>query len=162
MQPLEIFATQLLFSLLVYALLAKWLVLPKLRALSKEQALFWLMLPHTSRHIGLSFLVPGLAAGPLEPAFSMPTAYGDFITAILAVLSLVLLRAKHRLALALVWITNIFGTADLLKALSNPDMVPYLGANWYIPTMWVPLLLVSHFLIFKQLLSQENMEPASV
>ena len=156
MQPLEIFATQLLFSLLVYSLLARWIIVPKLAPMKQNDRLFWLVLPHTSRHIGLSFLVPGLTAGELRDGFAMPTAYGDFITAILALVSLLLLKRESRLAIPLVWVTTLFGTADLLKALSNPDMVPILGTTWYIPTMWVPLLLVSHFLTARELLSSRR------
>lgn len=156
MQPLEIFAVQLLFSLLVYSLAAHWIVMPKLASMDRNDRLFWLVLPHTSRHIGLSFLVPGLAAGQLRDDFILPTAYGDFITAILALSSLFLLKRQSRLAIPITWITTVFGTADLLKALSNPDMVPNLGTTWYIPTMWVPLLLVSHFLTARELLKSKS------
>ena len=156
MQPLEVFAAQLLFSLLVYSVLARWIVVPNLASMKQNDRLFWLVLPHTSRHIGLSFLVPGLTAGELRDSFAMPTAYGDFITAILALISLFLLKRESRLAVPVIWITTLFGTADLLKALSNPDMVPLLGTTWYIPTMWVPLLLVSHFLTARELLSSRS------
>lgn len=155
MEPLTIFGLQFLFSLLVYSLIAKWLVIPKLHSLPRDKALFWLILPHTSRHIGLSFLVPGLAVAPLDSTFSMPTAYGDLLSAILALLTIFALRSGRKGALALVWLFNVVGTVDLLIALSHPEMVPKFGAVWFIPTMLVPLLLVSHFLIFKQLLSRQ-------
>ncbi len=155
MEPLTIFGLQLLFSLLVYSLIAKWLVMPKLNTLPRDKALFWMILPHTSRHIGMSFLVPGLAAAPLDSAFSIPTAYGDLLAAILALVALIALRSGRKGAIALVWLFNIAGTVDLLMALSHPDMVPKFGAVWFIPTMLVPLLLVSHFLIFKRLLQKE-------
>lgn len=155
MTPEMIFATQLGFSLLVYALLANWLLAGKLAGMQKQDALFWLTLPHVSRHVGLAFLVPGLAAGPLDASFTAPTAYGDFATAILALLALAALRARRGWAISVVWLFNIVGTIDLLKALGNPDAIPNLGANWFIPTMWVPLLLVTHVMIFVRLLKRE-------
>ncbi len=156
MEILSIFGLQLVFSLLVYSLIANWLVMPKLNSLPRDKALFWLILPHTSRHIGLSFLVPGLATSPLDSAFSVPTAYGDLLAAVLALVALVALRSGRKGVLALVWLFNVAGTVDLLLALSHPEVVPNFGAVWFIPTMLVPLLLVSHFLIFKQLLSKKT------
>jgi hypothetical protein len=52
----------------------------------------------------------------------------------------------------LVWLFNIVGTADLLNALRQADAVPHLGTTWYIPTFLVPLLLVTHVMIFARLL----------
>ncbi len=75
--------------------------------------------------------------------------------AILAILAMIALRSGAKGAIALVWVFNIVGTIDLMKALSNPDSVPLLGATWYIPTFWVPLLLVTHFMIFARLLKKD-------
>ncbi len=66
---------------------------------------------------------------PFEPsdakaAFAQPVAYGDFITAILALLALATLGT--RTGTALTWVFNIFGTADLLFAF-------YLGSRISLP-----------------------------
>ena len=42
----------------------------------------------------------------------------------------------------------------------TPTPIPHFGAAWYIPTFIVPLLLVTHFLIFRQLI-KGNRAPAS-
>ncbi len=102
------------------------------------------------------FLVPGIAAQPLPDSFAIPAAYGDLISALLALLALIALRTGRTWALVLVWIFNIVGTVDLLYALSHADAVPDLGAAWYIPTFWVPLLLVAHFMIFVRLIRRES------
>ncbi len=83
---------------------------------------------------------------------SSKVAYGDFVSGLLALLSLVALRGGWGLALSLVWLFNIVGTVDLLNAPSHADVPPDLGATWYIPTFWVPILLVTHFMIFARLL----------
>ena len=55
-------------------------------------------------------------------------------------------------ALGEVWLFNVVGTVDLLNALRHVKVVPSFGATWYIPTIFVPLLLVTHFMIFARLL----------
>jgi hypothetical protein len=147
-EPLTIFGTQLVFSILVWSLLAKWFAIPKLSLVKWETAVLILIIPHMFRHIGLSFLVPGIPVEPLPNLFALPTAYGDFISAILAIITMIAIRNHRSFAVPLIWVFNTFGTLDLLKALSNPDVVPLLGGTWYIPTMLVPLLLVSHALIY--------------
>lgn len=37
-------------------------------------------------------------------------------------------------------------------ALRQAEAVPNLGATWYIPTFFVPVLLVTHVMIFSRLL----------
>ena len=44
-------------------------------------------------------------------AWALPAAYGDLITAVLALLALAVL--KSILGIALVWVFNLWGSADL-------------------------------------------------
>ena len=147
-----IFALQLFSSLLMFGLIAKWLVLPAFVNRSQNQLLFWLILPHTFRYIGMVFLVPGVVSSSLPDYFAYPAAFGDLIAAALALLAIVWLRAGWTGAHALVWVFNLVGTLDLLYALRNTEVIPFLQASWYIPTMLVPLLLVTHFMIFRVLI----------
>jgi hypothetical protein len=155
MDILAIFGLQVIFSFMVWGLLAKWLFSPALEQLSNHQALFWLTLPHAFRHIGMAFLVPGIVAQTLPHSFAITTAYGDLISAALAVMVMIALKAGWSRVLGLIWVFNIIGTVDLLYALSHADAVPSLGAAWYIPTFFVPLLLVTHFMIFARLIRKE-------
>ena len=77
MDPLAIFGLQLFLSVVVWGLIAKWLVTPWLATKSRHEALFWLTLPHAFRYIGMVFLVPGVVAQPLPDYFAIPAAYGD-------------------------------------------------------------------------------------
>ena len=147
-----IFLLQFMFSLLVLGLLAKWVLAPWLARQSQREALFWLTLPHAFRYIGMVFLVPGVVAQPLPSDFAIPAAYGDLSAAVLALLALILLRTGSNRALVAVWLFNVVGTVDLLNALRHVDVAPKFGAAWYIPTMLVPVLLVTHFMIFLRLL----------
>jgi hypothetical protein len=152
MDTLAIFGLQFVLSLVVWGLMAKWLLAPWLENKSPHEAFFWLTLPHAFRYMGMVFLVPGVVARPLPGAFAIPAAYGDLVTGLLALLALIALRTGWARALALVWLFNIVGTVDLLNALRQASVVPDFGAAWYIPTLFVPLLLVTHIMIFARLL----------
>jgi hypothetical protein len=151
MNALAIFGLQLVLSLILFTLIAKWYVTPWLAEKSIHQALIVLIFPHALRHVGLTFLVPGVVAQPLPTFFANTAAYGDLVSGLLALLCLVALRGGWSLALPLVWLFNIVGTADLLNALRQADAVPDLGATWFIPTFLVPVLLVTHVMIFARL-----------
>lgn len=152
----QIFAVQFLLSVFVFALAARWFVGPWLREQALGVALSVLLLPHAFRHIGLSFLVPSLNAEALPGFFATTAAYGDLVSALLAILALLVLQINVRAALPLVWVFNIVGTVDLMNALRQAEAVAAFGATWFIPTFIVPLLLVTHALIFMRLLRGER------
>ena len=160
MDTLAIFGLQFLMSLIVLSLLAKWYAAPWLAKQSTNQALIPLIIPHAFRHIGMAFLVPELVLETLPSFFATTAAYGDLFSGLLALLSLIALRARWRLALVLVWLFNLFGTVDLLNALRQAEVVPSLGTTWYIPTFLVPLLLVTHGLIFVRLVREQSPIPS--
>jgi hypothetical protein len=115
-----------------------------------------ILLLHGFRFLGLAFVLPGVVSPDLPAAFAQPVAFGDFITAILALLALATLGT--RTGTALTWVFNIFGTADLLFAfylgsrISLPDTPGLLGAGYFILAAYVPLLLITHGLAFRILL----------
>jgi hypothetical protein len=115
--------------------------------------------------VGLSFLVPGLVGEALPRSFAFAAGYGDFTSGLLALLALLALRGRWKLALPLVWLFTVFGTVDLLNALRTAAAIPHLHTTWYIPTFVVPLLLVTHVMIFARLLRRSagsiNNQPCS-
>jgi hypothetical protein len=150
-----IFLLQFSLSLVVIGLLARWVLSPWLANQSQHRALFWLTIPHAFRYIGMVFLVPGVVAQPLPDYFAIAAAYGDLLTGVIALFALIMLRARWAGAIAAVWLFNIVGTVDLFNALRHLEITPMLGAAWYIPTMLVPLLLVTHYMIFTRLLKSD-------
>jgi hypothetical protein len=112
----------------------------------------------------LAFVLPGVVSPDLPAAFAQPVAFGDFITAILALLALATLGT--RTGTALTWVFNIFGTADLLFAfylgsrISLPDTPGLLGAGYFILAAYVPLLLITHGLAFRILLQAKAVAPS--
>ena len=133
--------------------LITWLyVLPRLGMRSRDDGLKLLVVPHAFRFVGLSFLVEGVVSPALPSEFSTPAAWGDFGAAILAVAVLVALARRWSITVPLLWVFSLWGTIDLLYANVNAVRLHIdpgeFGAAYYIPAMWVPLLLVSHSLIF--------------
>ncbi len=147
-----IFGLQFLLSLVATSLIIKWTVSSWLNKQTLTVALFWLVLPHTFRHIGMLFLVPDLQVQPIPETFAIPAAYGDLAAGILALIACIALRSAWTVALAIVWVFNLVGAIDLINALRQVDIAPYFGVTWYIPTFYVPLLLVTHYMIFMRLI----------
>src|SRR5437667_11889386 len=85
---LPIFALQFLLSLVLYTLIARWHVAPRLAALPLASASSPLLFLHAFRHLGMVFLVPTGVGSPLQPAFAVPAAYGDLPAALLALLAI--------------------------------------------------------------------------
>jgi hypothetical protein len=111
-----------------------------------------LVVPHTFRFIGLSFLVPGVVSPSPPSAFAAPAAYGDLVVAMLAVAAAIALCRRASVATLLVWLFNVWGAADLLfafyQALFTVQLdARMLGAAFFIPTAVVPPLLITHGLI---------------
>jgi hypothetical protein len=94
----------------------------------------------------------------LPSAFAHSAAYGDIIAATPALLALISLPS--RAGMAITWIFNLWGTADLVNAFYQANraalLAGQLGAAYFIPTLVVPLLLITHTLAFRILLKREN------
>ena len=157
----QIFLLQFMLSLFVWGMIARWVFAPALKTKSTHEALFWLAIPHAFRHIGLVFLVPGVVSSEMPDSFSTLAAYGDLATGVIAMLALVALRYKWSGAIAIVWLFNVLGTIDLARALSQTQAVLHFESAWFIPTLLVPLLLVTHIMIFVRLLGKRSGESES-
>ena len=156
MSPQALFGTCVAFSFVAWGIIAGQYFWPALRSEPRACALRPLLLFHSFRFIGLAFLVPGVVSPDLPGAFARPAAYGDLIAAVLAVLALAGLQSG--LGIGLVWVFNLWGSADLLYAFyQGVGPTPgQLGAAYFIPTVVVPLLLITHGLVFWLLLKREG------
>ena len=153
-----LFGVSILMSFVAFGLATKLYFWPRLARQPREAALTGLVVPHTFRFVGLSFLVPGVVNPALPAAFAAPAAYGDLVAAMLAVIAVLALDARTPWAIPVVWLFNLWGTADLLFAIWQGQLgvgidARDLGAAFYIPTVVVPPLLILHALIFRLLLS---------
>ena len=149
----EIFGLQFALSLVVVGLLARWYATPWLAAKPMEAALMVLLIPHAFRHVGMAFLVPALNQPGMPADFATAAAYGDLLSGVLALTALIALKGRWAIAIPLVWVFNIVGAIDLANALRQDGAILYMGATWFIPTFVVPVLLVTHVMVFSRLIS---------
>src|SRR5215510_11944758 len=152
-----LFGLSILMSFVAFALVTKVFIWPRVRMMRRSDALAPLVIPHTFRFVGLSFLIPGVVSTSLAPAFAVPAAYGDLLAAILAGVATLALADRASWAIPIVWVFNVWGAVDLLHAIYQGQIgvgiAPgSLGAAFFIPTVVVPPLLVTHGLIFWLLL----------
>jgi hypothetical protein len=156
-----LFGLSVLLSFLAFGLVTRLYIWPRLGTMGRQEALLALVAPHMFRFIGLSFLVPGVVSPSLSADFALPVAYGDLAAALLAVAAVLALSARAAFALALVWVFNLWGAIDLLHAMYQGQIGVHigpgaLGAAFFIPTVIVPPLLVTHGLIFWLLLRRRQ------
>ena len=156
-----LFGLSILMSFIAFAIVTKCISLPRFRVMPQAEALIPLVIPHTFRFLGLSFLIPGVVSSSLSAALAVPAAYGDLVAAILAVVATLALAARASWAIPMVWVFNVRGALDLLHAIYQGQIgvgirPGSLGAAFYIPTVVVPALLVSHGLIFWLLLRSKE------
>jgi hypothetical protein len=150
-----IFPVQVVVGLITMSLLARWFVAPRLAGLPRESALQPLLAVHTLRYIGLVFLAPAATGPALAQSFALPAGLGTAIAAVLALISIALLRARSRLAIPLIWIFSVEGIADFANAFlqaRSAGVVTQLGAAYYVPIVVVPAALVTHVMILGLLL----------
>src|SRR5262245_29325256 len=149
-------------SCIAWGIVAARYIWPELSVRQRAEALRPLLILHSFRFVGLAFLVPGVVSPDLPSAFAQSAAYGYIIAAILALLALIALPSASGIVIA--WIFNLWGMADLFNAFYQANhaglMAGQLGATYFIPTLIVPLLLITHGLGFRILLQREN-EPAT-
>src|ERR1700719_791100 len=161
MQTQLAFFVSIAFSLIAWGIVAARYIWPELRLRPRAEALRPLLILHSFRFIGLAFLVPGVVSPDLPSAFAHSAAYGDIISAILALLALISLPSAAGVVIA--WIFNLWGLADILNAFYQANhaglLAGQLGAGYFLPTLVVPLLLITHGLAFRILL-QHQAKPA--
>lgn len=152
------FFVSIAFSLIAWGIVAARYLWPRLRLRQQSDALRPLLVLHSFRFVGLAFLVPGVVSPDLSPGFAHAAAYGDILAAVLALLSL--LTQSTGVGIAFVWLFNLWGTADLFNAFyqaNRAGLLPgQLGAAYFLPTLGVPLLLVTHGVIFRVLLQHQE------
>jgi hypothetical protein len=156
------FFVSIAFSLSVWGIVTARYIWPALRLRPRAEALQPLLILHSFRFIGLAFLIPGVVSPDLPAAFAHAAAYGDIIAATLALLSLVLLPSAAGVVAA--WIFSLWGSADLFNAFYQANhaglLAGQLGAAFFLPTLIVPLLLITHGLGLRILL-QHQTEPVT-
>ncbi len=151
MTAFTVLSVQSTLSLIAFSLIASWYVLPRLTAQPREKAIEWLLWVHVFRYAPLTLYAPGQVDPAIPADVAAVVAYGDFVSALVALAALCALRARWRSAIALVWLFTAVGVGDLAlatwKAVGAQMYTFFMGWNWYILNFYVPMLVVGHALI---------------
>jgi hypothetical protein len=152
-----VLGVEALFSFLAFGVITRLYIWPRVRAMPREDALAALAAPHMFRFVGLTFLVPGVVSPSLPGEFAVPAAYGDLGATVLAIITTMAFAARASWAVPFAWLLNVWGSVDLILAIYQGQIgigigPGSLGAAYYIPTLIVPPLLVTHALMFRLLL----------
>jgi hypothetical protein len=157
MQSQLSFFVSIAFSFIAWGLVTARYIWPELRFRQRSEALRPLLILHSFRFIGLAFVVPGVVSPDLPSTFAHSAAYGDMIATILALLALISLPSAAGIVIA--WIFSLWGSADILNAFYQANhaglKAGQLGAAYFLPTLVVPLLLITHGLAFRILLQHQ-------
>jgi hypothetical protein len=143
----------------IFYIAARLYLLPFVSRFRPQQILVPILLLHSTRHLGMMFLTRGATYPGLPPEFAYPAAFGDLATAMIAFVAIPLVLRGSRLAKPVVWTFNVFGTLDLLAAITTATIynAPVaMGPAYWIPACWVPLLLVTHYVTFVLLWKNRN------
>jgi hypothetical protein len=151
-----IFRTHLVLGYVVWLLCFSVYIMPKLKAMDRLEAQRAIATLHSFRFFGLVFIVPGVV-GPNLPtdfaSFASFAAYGDLATGVLAILALLTVRVRQ-LFWPFVVAFNVVGVVDIVvdyyhATLANlPAHAGELGAMYWVPIIYVPVLMITHFVAF--------------
>ena len=99
---MNILTLNLLFSTLIFWIVARLYVLPKLPEMRPQVVLMPILLLHSFRHLGLMFLAPGAIYTGMPAQFAYPAAFGDLLAALLALAAIPAVAKNASAARALV------------------------------------------------------------
>ena len=150
MLPQILFSMHLVLGYVACLLCFGVYVLPRLKSMERIEAQRVIASVHSFRFFGLVFILPGVVGPNLPAGFAAFAAYGDFATGVLAMLALLTARVRP-LFWFFVIAFNLVGTADILLAYYHairfglPAVAGQLGAAYPIPILYVPMLIITHF-----------------
>jgi hypothetical protein len=157
MSPALIFLLHLVLGYVAWLLCTSAYIFPKLKAMNPVDAQRAIATLHSFRFFGLVFILPGVVGHNLPLGFAPFAAYGDFATGLLAIMALLAIRIRP-LFWPLVVAFNLVGAIDILVdyyhgvKLALPDSSGELGSTYAIVIIYVPLLMITHFISFYLLL----------
>lgn len=150
MLPQMLFLVHLVLGYVACLLCFGVYVLPRLRSMKRMEAQRVIATMHGFRFFGLVFILPGVVGPNLPAGFAAFAAYGDFAAGILALSALLTVRVRP-LFWFFVIAFNLVGATDILLDYYHaikfglPAVAGQLGAAYAIPILYVPMLMITHF-----------------
>ncbi|HEY3057234.1 MAG TPA: hypothetical protein VGK31_15010 [Thermoanaerobaculia bacterium] len=155
--PALLLANTLSFAVCV--ILSFFYIVPWLRKQELAIALTPLLWVHAFRHVALQVFSAQRAGLAIPDRFRNEIAFGDVAGMILALLAIIALRRRARLAIPLTWLFVIITAADLLNAmiggmregmLATAYGVTWLILAFYVPALWTTLALIVWLLVSRR------------
>ena len=165
MSALTIFRIQLVVGSVVWLLCFGVYIWPRLKAMDRVEAQRAIATLHSFRFFGLVFILPGVA-GNLPAGFADFAAYGDFAAGVLAILALLTVRIRPVFWLFVVAF-NVVGAADIIGDYYHATATMLdlhagdFGALYWIPIIYVPILMITHFVAFYLLARRPSQQTAA-
>jgi hypothetical protein len=166
MSPQIIFPLHLALGYVAWLLCFSVYILPRLKRMGQVEAQRAIATLHSFRFFGLVFILPGVVGPNLPAGFATFSAYGDFATGVLALLALLAVRIRP-LFWPLVVAFNLVGAGDILidyyhgTQLGLPALSGQLGAAYAIVILYVPLLMITHFVALYWLVRPARLQAAN-
>jgi hypothetical protein len=136
-----------LISIVTYAIIAWWYVVPRLNKLDKRQALTALLWVHVFRYVVLYLYVARREGYGISDRALTELVVGDLTGAAIAAVAIILLRLRSRVG---VWLTALVVAASLADMVggiyvrsSEPPRADATGVWWLIFVFFAPLILIS-------------------
>jgi hypothetical protein len=161
-----LFRIQLVLGYVAWLLCFGAYIWPWLKSMDRVSAQRAIAALHSFRFFGLVFILPGVVGPNLPAGFASFAAYGDFATGVLATLALLTVRMRPLFWLFVVAF-NFVGAADIILdyyyAIQTglPAVAGELGATYAIPIIYVPLLMITHFVAFYFLVRPSGRQAAA-
>jgi hypothetical protein len=137
----------MLASLVVFALIARWYLVPRLQmmpAFSSIRALLWI---HVPRYITLIQFSAQREGYPISNVASLEAVIGDVLGAFLALVAIAVLRRFPRPGYYLTWVVVLETVADMIVGIVRKAHEPLWGmaggVTWLILDVYIPIILVS-------------------
>jgi hypothetical protein len=148
-------ASAQLISVIVLGAMARWYVAPWLNGQTRAGALTALLWVHVFRYVALQVFSAQRDGFPISDGGAMEIVIGDVAGAVIAFITIALLRRKARLAIALAWLlateTAYDTVANIHGGVREHLMGAASGVTWMIVTFFVPMVVVSSVLMVWQL-----------
>jgi hypothetical protein len=150
MSPETLFQIHLVLGYVAWLLCFGVYILPKLRSMGRVEAHRAIATLHSFRFFGLVFILPGVVGPNLPAGFASFAAYWDLATGVLAMLALLTVRIRPLFWLFVVAF-NLVGAVDIILDYYHaiqaglPALAGQLASTYAIPVIYVPLLMITHF-----------------
>lgn len=156
----SLFRMHLVLGYVAWSLCFAAYIWPWLKSMKLVEAQRAIATLHSFRFIGLVFLLPGVVSPDMPSRFATFAAYGDFATAVLAILALLAIRVRWLFFLFVISF-NTVGVIDLVVnyyhaiRISLPAHAGLFSSAYWIPVIYVPLLMITHISAFYLLIRRQ-------